>query len=332
MKKKQFSTLPCLLGCRKSTFFQVWKLLLVIVLLFLFQFSIPVNADASNKPIDNTNQQQRITVTGQVRDTQGNPLPGVTVVIKGTTQGTVTDSEGRYSLPNVSNDAVLVFSFVGMQTREISVESKQQIDVVMQEEAIVLEEVVAVGYGTMRKSDLTGAVTSVDSKRLLDKPVFNVAQAISGKAPGVKIVERSGAPGGRPMIRIRGTTSINADNSPLVVVDGVIGVANALTMLNPNEIESIEVLKDASATAIYGARGANGVILITTKRGKTGEVQVEYNGNVSHGILQRHLRSLNSEQFLYVYTQAWKNVTKYTRGGTPNWPLCVDASILPQTY
>ena len=280
----------------------------------------------SDKSVD---QQQQITVRGQVRDTQGNPLPGVTVVVKGTTRGTITDNNGNFSLTIPQDAEILQFSFVGMKTVEVPIAGRTTFNIVMEEETITLEEVVAVGYGTMRKSDLTGSLVSVDSKRLLDKPVFNVAQAISGKAPGVKIIERSGAPGGRPMIRIRGTNSINADNSPLVVVDGVVGVANALTMLNPNEIESIEVLKDASATAIYGARGANGVILITTKRGATGKVQVEYNGNVSRGVLQRHMRSLNAEQFLYVYTQAWKNVTKYTRGGTPNWPLCVDASILP---
>ncbi len=270
---------------------------------------------------------QQAAVSGQVTDAGGRPLPGVSVVIKGTTRGTVTNANGEYSITNVPEEATLVFSFVGMLTQEIGVEGQTSINVTMEEDVIGLEEVVAIGYGTAKKSDLTGSVASVDEERLLDKPAFNVAQAISGKVAGVKIIERSGAPGGVPLIRIRGTNSINSDNSPLVVVDGVVGVANSLTMLNPSEIQSIEVLKDASATAIYGARGANGVILITTKRGKVGDVQVEYEGSVSHGVLQKNLESLNSEQFLYVYTQAWKNIHKYARN--PNWPLCADGSILP---
>jgi len=265
--------------------------------------------------------QQR-SISGKVTDSEGQPLPGVSIVIKGTTQGTVTNVDGNYSLTNVSSDAVLVFSFVGMRTQEVVVGSQTRINIQMEVETIGIEEVVAIGYGTVKKSDLTGSVASVDSERLLDKPAFNMAQAISGKVAGVKIVERSGQPGGNPMIRIRGTNSINSSNSPLVVVDGVVGVANALTILNPNEIASIEVLKDASATAIYGARGANGVILVTTKRGYAGDV-------VSYGVLQNNLESLNSEQFMYVYQQAWMNVSKYTRGGTPNWPLATDANILP---
>lgn len=288
----------------------------------------PVGINASNYNILTDAQQQRM-ISGKVTDSRGQPLPGVTVVVKGTTQGTVTDANGEYTLANLPAGATLSFSFVGMYPQEVVVGDQTVINISMTEETFGIEEVVAIGYGTVKKSDLTGSVASVNSERLLDKPAFNVAQAISGKVAGVKIVERTGAPGGNPMIRIRGTNSINSDNSPLVVVDGVVGVANALTILNPNEIESIEVLKDASATAIYGARGANGVILITTKRGYVGDVQVEYNGYVSHGVLQKNLESLNAEQFLYVYTQSWLNVKKYTRGGTPNWPLCVDASILP---
>ncbi len=271
--------------------------------------------------------QKQVPVSGKVTDPSGVPLPGVTVVVKGTTQGVVTDTDGIYTLSRVPADATLVFSFVGMKTREIAVLGKSTINVTMAEETIGLEEVVAVGYGTVKKSDLTGSVTSVDSERLLDKPAFNVAQAISGKAAGVKIIERSGQPGGNPFIRIRGTNSINSDNSPLVVVDGVVGVTNALTTLNPNEIESVEVLKDASATAIYGARGANGVILITTKRGYAGDMQVEYDGYVSVGILQKHLKNLDAEQFMSVYTQCWKSIAKYS--DNPTWSRCYDASIRP---
>ena len=272
--------------------------------------------------------QQRESISGKVTDASSLPLPGVSVVIKGTTQGTITDAYGAYTITNVPAGTTLVFSFVGMKTQEIAIGNQMAINVKLEEETIGLEEVVAVGYGTVKKSDLTGSVASVSSERLLDKPAFNVAQAIAGKIAGVKIVERSGEPGGNPFIRIRGTNSINSDNSPLVVVDGVIGVANALTIMNPSEIESIEVLKDASATAIYGARGANGVILINTKRGYEGDIQVEYDGSVTAGILQNSLGSLNAEEFMYMYTQAWKNIDKYS--DSPNWSACFDGSILPE--
>jgi len=273
------------------------------------------------------NAQQK-AISGKVTDANGQPLPGVTVAIKETTRGVITDPFGNYSISDVPAGSTLAFSFVGMKTQEIAVANRSTINVQLEEETIGIEEVVAVGYGTIKKSDLTGSVASVSSERLLDKPAFNVAQAISGKIAGVKIVERSGEPGGNPFIRIRGTNSINSDNSPLVVVDGVIGVANALTIMNPSEIESIEVLKDASATAIYGARGANGVILITTKRGYEGDIQVEYDGSVTAGVLQNSLESLNAEEFMYMYTQAWKNIDKYS--DSPNWSACFDGSILPE--
>ncbi len=288
---------------------------------------ILIKPESAAKITENIFAEQQRTVSGTVTDEDGVPLPGVSVVVQGTTRGTVTSDEGEYSISNVSEDDVLVFSFVGMTTQQVTIGNQSTINVQMRSGAIGIEEVVAIGYGTVKKSDLTGSVASVNSERLLDKPAFNVAQAISGKVAGVKIVERSGAPGGEPLIRIRGTNSINSNNSPLVVVDGIVGVANALNILNPNEIQSIEVLKDASATAIYGARGANGVILITTKRGVAGEIQVEYDGYVSFGFLQKHLESLNAEQFLYVYQQAWRNITKYAKN--PNWPLLVDGSMLP---
>ncbi len=287
---------------------------------------ILVERASENSTVPGSQQPRKIT--GKVVDSSGVPLPGVSVVIKETTKGVITDSFGNYTITGVAQGSTLAFSFVGMRTQEITVSNQVTINVKLEEETIGLEEVVAVGYGTVKKSDLTGSVASVSAERLLDKPAFNVAQAISGKIAGVKIVERSGAPGGRPMIRIRGTNSINSENSPLVVVDGIVGVSNALDIMNPNEIASIEVLKDASATAIYGARGANGVILITTKRGYTGKIEVEYDGSVSVGILQKHLESLNAEEFLYVLTQSWKNIDKYS--SRPNWPLCVDGSLLPE--
>ncbi|MGB4578046.1 MAG: SusC/RagA family TonB-linked outer membrane protein, partial [Paludibacter sp.] len=270
---------------------------------------------------------QGITVRGTVVDANNEPLIGVTIQVPGTTIGTVTDADGNFTLSNVSSNGQIEVSYVGMQTQLIPVNGRTTIQVTLIEDTELLEEVVVVGYGTMKKSDLTGAVENVSAARLLDKPAFNVAQALSGKVAGLKIIERSGAPGGIPMIRIRGTNSINSGNDPLFVVDDVVGVANALTILNPNEIQSIDVLKDASATAIYGARGANGVIIITTKRGVEGKPIVSYDGYVTQSYMQRRLNVLNNEQFFYVIRQAYMNVSKYATN--PNWSTLYDASILP---
>lgn len=265
----------------------------------------------STNTINVGNQQQK-SVSGKVADSSGAPMPGATVLVKGTTTGTITDANGNYSISNLPANATLVFSFMGMKTQEVLVGNNNQIKVILEQETIGLDEVVAIGYGTMKKSDLTGSVTNISDARLLDNPAFNVAQAIGGKLAGVKVIERSGTPGGAPMIRIRGTNSINSSNEPLFVVDGIVGVTNAMTTLNPNEIESIDVLKDASATAIYGARGSNGVIIITTKRGIAGETQIEYNGYTTLGTLSRHNYALTADQFMYVYEQAWANIQKYS--------------------
>ncbi len=261
--------------------------------------------------------QQGKTVTGKVTDQNGEPIPGASIVVKGTTTGTISDMDGNFTLSGVPEDAILAFSFVGMRTQEIPVGDRTRFDVVMEEETIGLDEVVAIGYGTVKKSDLTGSVTQVSSEKLLSRPSFNASDALQGRVAGVKIIQRSGAPGGAPMIRIRGTNSISTNNEPLYVVDGIVGVENAMFTLNPNEIETVDVLKDASATAIYGARGANGVIIITTKRGIEGEMTVEYNGYVSVGKAQKLLKILDADEFMYVYEQAWNNVEKYAT--SPNW-------------
>jgi TonB-linked SusC/RagA family outer membrane protein len=281
--------------------------------------------------------QSGIRIYGTVVDVNGDPIIGANVIQRGTTNGIITDLDGKFSL-TVSGNAVLEISYIGYIRQEISVDNQTTFNIVLREDAVALGEVVAIGYGTVRKSDLTGSVTSLDAERLMDKPVFNLAQALAGKAAGVKIVERTGAPGSNPLIRIRGTNSINSGNEPLVVVDGVVGVGDALVSMNPNEIQSIEILKDASATAIYGSRGANGVIMITTKRGESGAVQIEYDGSATGNFLQKHMNNLNAEEFLYVYTQAWKNVAPYataTIGGESNsinWANCLDGSLQPAGY
>ncbi|MCF6333171.1 MAG: SusC/RagA family TonB-linked outer membrane protein, partial [Draconibacterium sp.] len=257
------------------------------------------------------NGQQQKTISGNVA-LNGDPLPGVTVVVKGTIQGTVTDVDGNYSITSVPDNATLVFSFLGMISQEISVAGQTQINVAMAQDFIGIEEVVAIGYGTMKKSDLTGSVASVTPEQLVDRPLINVGQALQNKIAGVQVIKQStGAPGSSPQIRIRGTNSIQTNADPLFVVDGIVGVNNALQNINPQDIASLNILKDASATAIYGTRGANGVIIITTKRGAVGDIRVNYNGSVSVGIMTRHNYTVTADQFMYLYEQAFTNTPKY---------------------
>jgi len=213
--------------------------------------------------------QQMGSVAGKVTDSSNVPLPGVTVVVKGTTQGTITDAEGKYNLTQVPADGILVFSFVGMRFQEIDVAGKRQINVTLEEETIGLEEVVAVGYGVQKKVNLTGAISTVQfDKELENRPITNASQAFGGKVSGVWVSQNSGKPGSDgAQLRVRGWGTLNNSN-PLVIIDGVEG---AFEQLNPNDIESISVLKDAASAAIYGSKAANGVILITTKLGKFNE-------------------------------------------------------------
>ncbi|GAA4381214.1 TonB-dependent receptor [Hymenobacter koreensis] len=216
------------------------------------------------------------TVSGRVTGPDNSGLPGVTVVVKGTTQGTNTAVDGSFSI-NVPAGATLTFSSVGYTAQEVVVGSQTTLNIRLSEDTKALEEVVVVGYGTQRKSQVTGAISSVDEQALRDVPVANIGQALQGRAAGVNISSSSNAPGQNPVIRIRGNRSIVASNDPLLVVDGVPYDGN-LNDLNPDDIVSLEVLKDASSTAIYGARGANGVILISTRRGKAGATRATYSG------------------------------------------------------
>ena len=246
---------------------------------------------------DYTEQSQTMKVGGKITDPSGAPLPGVSIVIKGSTTGTITDADGNFNLTNVPANATLVFSFIGMETKEVEVNGQSQLNVVMQESTIGIEEVVAIGYGSVKKSDVTGSVSSVKVDELSEGAVTNVDQMLIGKSAGVNVVQSSGEPGGGISINIRGASSINAGNSPLYVIDGVpidnsrpiesasvTGFSsnrsprNPLSTINASDIASIEILKDASATAIYGSRGANGVILITTKGGQNEKMKVSYQG------------------------------------------------------
>ena len=251
---------------------------------------------------------QQLKVTGKITDINGNPLPGVNIVEKGTTSGAVTDLNGNYSISVESEDAILVFSFVGYLSEEIAVSSQSEINVTLIEDIQALEEVVVVGYGTQQRKDLTGAVASVSSDDIGKLSFSDVGQAIQGKLSGVTIQQNT-EPGGTADIRIRGLSTIN-NNNPLIVIDGIPS-PNGLRDLNPNNISSIDVLKDASATAIYGNRASNGVIIVTTKKGKKGQktkidFQAEYGvANVSRGI-----DVLNAEEYTMIMNESIENAVE----------------------
>lgn len=248
-------------------------------------------------------------VTGKVTSGEdGTALPGVSILEKGTTNGTVTDVEGNYSI-NAGNNAVLVFSFVGFTTQEVPAAAKTTIDIVLAPDITALSEVVIVGYGQQEQKDVTGVVTAVNSENFNKGAIMSPDQLITGKIAGVQITQNSGEPGGQSSIRIRGGTSLNASNEPLYVIDGVpidnsafnpgglSGGRNPLNFINPNDIESFTVLKDASAAAIYGSRAANGVIIITTKKGKSGTPVITYDGWVSNAQIAERLEVFNGDQF-----------------------------------
>lgn len=226
--------------------------------------------------------QSRKQITGSVQDVQGNPLIEVSILETGTSNGTITDMNGTYSLNISSTNATLRFSYIGYEEQLIKIQGRNVINVKMNEETSNLDEVVVVGYGVQRKSDLTGAISSINAAETLKKmPAAQVADLLQGRIAGLSIVNSSGAAGAAPTLRVRGVNSIKADGGPLVVIDGFPG--GNLSAINPADIKSIEVLKDASSTAIYGSRGANGVILITTKSPKEGKLSVDYNGYVVAG-------------------------------------------------
>jgi TonB-linked SusC/RagA family outer membrane protein len=220
---------------------------------------------------------QSTLIKGKVTDDAKQGLPGVSIVVKGTTLGTVTDMNGLYSLEVGNPQATLVFTYIGYTTEEMPVNGRTTIDMTLTSDIKALSEVVVVGYGTQKKSQTTGAISSVSAKEIGELPVTNARQALQGRAAGVDVIQAGSKPGAGVTVRIRGRRSINASNDPLYVVDGI-PLSGGIDDFNPNDIASMEVLKDASATAIYGSRGANGVVLITTKRGKTGKTVVSYDG------------------------------------------------------
>ena len=293
-------------------------------------------------------------LSGKVTDSDNEPIPGVNIIIKGTSIGTSTDAQGIYKLSITDENAssTLIFSFIGYETQEVAVNSKTEINVTLSQDLKTLEEVVVVGYGEVKKSDLTGSVGTVKSEQIQERQLASLNQALAGRIAGVSVNVNSGRPGGQTNVRIRGSSSINASNNPLYVIDGVIlpvGTqtqnSNAIDFINPADIASMEVLKDASATAIYGARGANGVILISTKRGSTSGGKITYDLQTSVPTIGPHrVEMLNAREFLDIEDLAWKNAAIYDPSqvnGTGNFtgksdpklnrtdPLLFDASGNP---
>lgn len=255
-------------------------------------------------------------VKGTVRDKDGNPLPGVTIQVKGTSQGTVTQPDGTYTLNVTDPNAVLVFSFIGHTPQEIPLNGRATVDVVLESSASELNQVVVIGYGTRRKRDLTGSVGSISGEAIAAQPVNTATQGVQGKLAGVQIVS-SGAPGSQPQVRVRGTGSMLAGAEPLYVVDGVL--TNDIRNINTADILTMDVLKDASASAIYGVRAANGVIIITTKRGRAGKMEVSYNMTVGWREVANQVKMANSAQYTDYLKDAGPNVTIPDYGADSDW-------------
>lgn len=287
--------------------------LLTLVLLF------PVFASAGGPAPDNSDRAYlAITVSGKVTDDKGEGIPGVNVLVKGTTTGTVTDTEGLYSLQVENENAILVFSSIGFISQEIVVGNRQTIDVRLAPDITQLSEVVVVGYGTQKRQDLTGAIASVSGEDLKKVFITTPDQAMQGRVPGVQVRTTSHEPGGGVSVQIRGTSSLSASSQPLYVIDGFpisndyesvaaekgASVPNQLNSIDPSNIESIEILKDASATAIYGSRATNGVVLITTKRGKSGQGQIDYSTSVSFQQVAKKFDLLNATEWANLVNEA----------------------------
>lgn len=267
---------------------------------------------------------QQIAVKGHVKDTTGEPVIGANVLVKGTTNGTITDFDGNFML-NVPKDAILSVSFVGYKSAEVKAAST--VIVTLEDDSQVLDAVVVIGYGSVKKNDMTGSVTAIKPDKLNKGLITNAQDMMTGKIAGVSVISKGGAPGEGATIRIRGGSSLTAENDPLIVIDGlamdnkgVKGLANPLSMVNPNDIESFTVLKDASATAIYGSRASNGVIIITTKKGQAGaRPTISYDGNVSVSTVKSTVDVMDGDQFRSFIKDIWgEDSEAYSKLGNAN--------------
>jgi len=309
----------------------LWIIKIAVILFFTagltFSFTESV-AETSNVSVQPKNEsgrdlqaeispQTEKTVTGKVTDSKGETLPGVSVLVKGTTIGTMTNADGVFTIPNVSENAVLQFSFIGMKTQEVLIGQQTSIDVSFIGEVVALDEVVAIGYGVARKRDLTGSIVSINGDDIKTSPDYNPIKALQGKVPGL-VMTNSGAAGASPTVRIRGVATVNASTNPLYVVDGMF--VDNVDFVNPNDISSMEVLKDPSSLAIFGVQGANGVIIITTKRAAKGKLSVSYDGYAGVQVLhdRDRLKLTNASEFTMLYNEQIKNMDPSATEWVPN--------------
>lgn len=316
------------------------------------------------KSIDKSGElflQQKFEVSGTVTDLTGQPLPGASIVEKGTANGTQTDFDGNFTLELDSADATLVVSYIGFATREILLDGQISLTVVLEESAAGLEEVVVVGYGTVQRKDLTTSISTVKAEEISKITTASFDQALKGMAPGLFIAQSQGAPGAQPDIRIRGTNSISAGTAPLYVIDGLVipnnsgsanafdvdqatpGATNIFATINPDDIESIEVLKDAAATAIYGARGSNGVIIVNTKRGKSGQAKINFDYYTAISNISKDYPLTNAAQYITIanrYTDANganrlftdADLENYSLTGGTDWQNAVFRTAITQNF
>jgi TonB-dependent starch-binding outer membrane protein SusC len=272
---------------------------------------------------------QTLTIKGKVTSEKDEPLPGVNIIIKGTVKGAVTDVNGLFSIDGVDSKTVLVFSFIGFNTEEVTVGNSTNLSVSLLPDIKSLSEVVVVGYGTQRKTEITGSIASIKAEELVQTPVSNVAQGIQARVAGVQITQNSSAPGGNISVRVRGINSISGSSEPLYVIDGIqisnsggINEVSPLSTINPNDIESIEILKDASSTAIYGSRGANGVVLITTKRGKSGATRVAFESYYGTQQITKKINMLDAAGFAALENEIYRTAVypdPASLGAGVNW-------------
>lgn len=284
--------------CFKKKSRYVYPLPLAVVMLFAYSqalYAATGNGYGSSKNEVNWLQQKNIKVTGVVTDSKGAPIKGVSVMQKGLNSGTMTDAEGRYSIAVPDGQTVLVFSAIGYLEKQENVNDRDKIDITLFESISDLDDVVVIGYGTQKKRDVTGAITSISAKQIEERQAVNIADALQGQAAGLLVVNNSGEPGAESSVTIRGgSTFSSAGNEPLYVIDGVVG-ANG-NNINPNDIQSIEILKDAASSAIYGSRAANGVIIITTKKGQEGKPKIDVRYLRNYGFLAHKLRQANASE------------------------------------
>ena len=312
--------------------------------LFSQAASMPMEAPTEGEPVtevqeDETDEGGNRTIKGIIYDEQGETIIGASVLIKGEeTTGTTSDMDGKFTL-SVPQGSTLVISYIGYHPQEIKIRKRTALHVILKEDNQLLEEVVVVGYGTVKKSDLTGSVSGVSTRQFKNQPVKRVENILQGRTPGVEVTATSGVPGAGMKVRVRGTTSINKSSDPLYVIDGIIS-SSGLDGINPSDIQSMEVLKDASSTAIYGSRGSNGVILITTKGGSEGKASITFDASVGLSTVRKQYDLLNAYEYATALNdirgsstisaedlEAYKNGTKGI-----NWADLITHTGITQDY